>query len=84
MTFDNTTGSASPSGDVQTVTDRRAQAPSSLLSGQPAYVAAQVRAFHPEHPAWSDPVLLYFRREGSGWTLVGLERNPPPPPPKSK
>ena len=84
MTFDNATAATSPSGDVQKVTERRAQAPSSLLSGQSAYVAAQVRAFHAEHPAWSDPVMLYFRREGGNWTLVGLERNPPPPQPESK
>jgi hypothetical protein len=46
-----------------------------VLSGSHGYIAAQVRAFHPDHPAWSQPLMVYFRRTGSGWSLVGLERN---------
>ena len=58
------------------MTDRKAQAPAELLSGSPDFVAARVRAFHADHPAWSQPLMLYFRRAGNAWTLVGLERNP--------
>ena len=56
-------------------TSLTAQVPPDLLSARPEYVAALVRAFHADHPAWSQPLMLYFRRAGDGWSLVGLERN---------
>jgi hypothetical protein len=74
--FDNNTGMHTAAGNEQTITDRRANAPAALLSSSPEYVSARLRAFHPEHPGWSHPLLLYFRRTGEGWSLVGLERNP--------
>ncbi|HET9263125.1 MAG TPA: hypothetical protein VFO14_08780 [Vicinamibacterales bacterium] len=73
--LDNNTGVLSSVGAEQSVTERRAQAPHAVLSGSHGYIAAQVRAFHPDHPAWSQPLMVYFRRTGSGWPLVGLERN---------
>ena len=74
--FDNATATHTPHGEEQTVTAPRAQAPAALLSGRAAFIAATVRAFHPDHPAWAQPVELYFRRAGDGWRLVGLERQP--------
>ena len=53
-----------------------AQAPAALLSARPEFIAARLRAFHADHPAWAQPLVVYFRRAGDGWTLVGLERNP--------
>jgi hypothetical protein len=73
--LDNNTGTLSDVGAEQSVTERRAQAPESLLSSRNEYVAARVRAFHPDHPAWSHPLMIYFRRTDAGWSLVGLERN---------
>jgi hypothetical protein len=78
--FDNATGAHEAAGDDQTVTAKRAQAPADLLSGRAEYVSVRVRAFHPDFPAWNQPVQMYFRRpagqDGPGWKLVGLERNP--------
>jgi hypothetical protein len=74
--FDNATGAHEPSGGEITVTEPRAQAPASLLASKPQILAACIRAFHPDHPAWAQPILLYFRQAGNGWKLVGLERNP--------
>jgi hypothetical protein len=74
--FDNAAGTHKDVGAEQTVTDTRAQAPPELLAGRPEYLAARVRAFHPDFPTWSQPVMLYFRRAGDVWALVGLERNP--------
>jgi len=50
------------------------QAPAGLPSTPGSYVVAQVSAIGAEHTAWSKPVRATFRREGSGWKLVGLER----------
>jgi hypothetical protein len=76
LRFDNATGVHADVGGEQTVTAARAQAPASLFDGNPDFVAARLRAFHPDRPAWSHPVLVHFRRAGQAWTLVGLERNP--------
>jgi hypothetical protein len=53
-----------------------ARAPETLLAARPEYVSAEVRAFASDHPAWSQALVVYFRRSGDGWSLVGLERNP--------
>jgi hypothetical protein len=74
--FDNAANTHKDVGAEQTITDTRAQAPPALLAGGPEYVAALVRAFQPDHPAWSHPLMIYFRKAGDGWSLVGLERNP--------
>jgi hypothetical protein len=74
--FDNATGTHQAVGEEQTVTDTRAQAPDALLATPPDYLAARVRAFKADRPEWQQPVQLYFRRSGAGWTLVGLDRRP--------
>ncbi len=73
--FDNAAGTHTAAGSEQTVTTAAAQAPRELLSAD--FVCATIRAFHPDQPAWQQPVAVYFRRgPESTWTLVGLERNP--------
>lgn len=74
--FDNATGTHEPAGGEATVTEPRAQAPASLLASKPQFIAARVRAFHPDHPAWAQPIMMHFRQVDGGWKLVGLERNP--------
>jgi hypothetical protein len=74
--FDNASGTHQAAGDEQTVNQRGTTAPASLLATRPEYISARLRAFHREHPAWSQPLALYFRRAADGWTLVGVERNP--------
>jgi hypothetical protein len=73
--FDNSSSTHTPVGSEATVTSPTAQAPRELLSD--AFVAATIKAFHPDHPAWQHPLVVYFRRAPDAtWTLVGLERNP--------
>ena len=74
--FDNTTATHTAVGSEQTVTEAGAHAPAALLSASPEFVAARIRAYHADHPGWSQPLMVYFRRAGQQWTLVGLERNP--------
>ncbi|MBA2305005.1 MAG: hypothetical protein H0W08_20570 [Acidobacteria bacterium] len=73
--FDNASGTHTPVGSEQAVTSTSAQAPRELLSE--AFLSATIKAFNPDHPAWQQPVVVYFRRAPDAtWTLVGLERNP--------
>jgi hypothetical protein len=72
--FDNASNTHAPVGPEQRTPEARAQAPGELLGAD--FVSARIRAYHPEYSAWADPLTVYFRRGASGWTLVGLERNP--------
>ena len=74
-TFDNASNTHKDVDAEQSVTSPATQAPAALLSTQPEYIAALVRTFHGEHAAWSRPLMVYFRRNGDTWSLVGLERN---------
>ena len=71
---DNASGARTAIGSEQTFTDRRVQAPAAVISSQADFVAAELRAFHPDQPRWSLPLTIYFRRTPGGFTLVGVER----------
>jgi hypothetical protein len=73
--FDNATGLHHQVEGEKSLDAPRAQAPAALLASA-EFVSARLRSFHPDHPAWSEPLVVYFRRAGAGWKLVGLERNP--------
>ncbi len=71
--FDNTAGTRTLVGERQTLSGPASRAPAGLLdSGE--YVGVAVTARHPQHPGWARPASFVFRRTGSGWTLVGVER----------
>jgi hypothetical protein len=71
--FDNVTRAHVPAGPPQQVQGPTAVAPAAVLTGS-EFVAVTVRTVHPDHPHWSVPVELYFRRDAGGWTPVGLMR----------
>ena len=73
--FDNATSTHHRLGGEMTVTEPHAQAPAALLTDA-EFVSARVRACHPDRPAWSQAVVVYFQRTGAQWRLIGLERNP--------
>jgi hypothetical protein len=72
--FDNATGSATGETEV-TSTETRVAAPAQILTGS-QFVQVEIASFHPEFPAWSTPVTVHFRRDGAGWTVVGIKRLP--------
>ena len=76
--FDNATDAVTRIGDTSGDTTR-ITAPAGLPSAPGAYLRVELSADHPEHPSWARPVHVYFRRGGSGWSLVGLERVPGQP-----
>ncbi len=72
--FDNGTGEARQIGTAAGSDDERLQGPAGLPAGSQSFVKVSIRATDPPHAPWAAPVDVYFRREGSGWKLVGVER----------
>ncbi|HXW08498.1 MAG TPA: hypothetical protein VD833_24930 [Vicinamibacterales bacterium] len=80
--FDNARGVATPIGDSGAATASIA-APKDLPSTAGTYIRVEIAAKGgPE--SWTVPAHAYFRRDGSGWTLVGFERVPGGNPPGAK
>ncbi|MBI2827651.1 MAG: hypothetical protein HYX77_00080 [Acidobacteria bacterium] len=71
--FDNATGSSVGDSIEMRVTDPRASVPRELLAGS-EYLTAEVQTLHPDYSNWRLPVTLTFRRAGSAWQAVGIER----------
>jgi hypothetical protein len=78
MQFDNATGTTKPIGQTQSSTTT-IEAPSGLPTGAGSYIEVDIAVDAQAYPTWKEPVRTFFRREGSGWKLVGLERMPDRP-----
>jgi hypothetical protein len=72
--FNNGTGGADPIGSPTTATDTRMKAPADLPRDANSYVKVSIHAVEPPHAPWAKPVDVYFRRAGTAWQLVGVER----------
>ena len=70
--FDNATGTATPVGEPQVLSETRGAAPREALSGD--FVQAALTGDHPTHTGWATPTTVVFRRAGTAWTLVGVDR----------
>ena len=77
-TFDNGTNQAKLITET-TAIGPRMPAPAGLPSASGSYIKVALSATAAKHPAWAQPIDVYFRRTASGWTLVGLERQPAGP-----
>ena len=72
--FDNTADTTtSPLGE-STSTTTASTAPPGLERASGRFVVVDISAESADHPSWARPVRAYFRRSGTGWTLVGLSR----------
>jgi hypothetical protein len=74
--FDNTTGESTAIGEI-VAREMRAALPAALAGAD--FVEARISAVQAEHPEWAQPVVVHFRRESGGWTLVGVRRQPDGP-----
>ena len=74
--FDNASGNATPIGQPQSASEARTAAPSGLPGAIGSFVRVDIKALNPPYPSWTRPVHAYFKRETSGWKLVGFERLP--------
>ena len=72
--FNNTTAAADQIGSPTTASDGRLKPPAELPRDANSYVKVSIHAVEPPHASWARPVDVYFRRAGSGWQLVGVER----------
>jgi hypothetical protein len=72
--FDNATGATRDAMDV-TASEARVTAPAQVLAGA-QFVQVEIASVHPQFPSWNIPVTVHFRRDGGGWTLVGVKRTP--------
>ena len=73
--FDNATGEVQPIAETRS-TSTAMEAPSGLPATAGGFVGADVSVESEGYPSWRRPVRIVFRRDGGGWTLVGLERLP--------
>jgi len=71
--FDNATGATQKIADTQSATPTM-QGPRDLPAAVDSFVQVEIAASSAEHPSWSTPVRVFFRRTAAGWVLVGLER----------
>jgi len=87
--FDNATGATTAIGETRSNTTT-IPAPRELPTALNGFVEVDISAEASAHPSWQAPIHAYFRREASGWKLVGLERledrsaGPAPPAPRDK
>jgi hypothetical protein len=82
--FDNATGvatkqieggiSAGTSGRIEDAPRFEIRAPGGKVLDSP-FVQVSVSTIHPDYPAWANPVTFTFRRNGTQWETVGLDRN---------
>ena len=73
--FDNATGDKQRIAETQSTTTSMS-APRDLPGADGGFIAVDISAESADHPTWSQPIHVYFRRTSAGWTLVGLERLP--------
>ena len=78
--FDNATGATSQAVEgsitapISGIIDHavRIEAPTAYLDA--AFLRVSVSTIHADYPAWAKPVTFTFRRNGTQWETVGLDR----------
>jgi hypothetical protein len=80
--FDNATGVATPQieGGITAGTSGKIEGPLRFDIRAPKvldapFIQVSVSTIHPDYPAWANPVTFTFRRNGTQWETVGLDRN---------
>ncbi|HEV8319714.1 MAG TPA: hypothetical protein VGQ10_20030 [Vicinamibacterales bacterium] len=73
--FDNATGETQPLSETQSPTTT-VEVPRGLPTTSGSFVRVDISVESEGHPTWRRPIQTYFRRDGQGWALVGLERLP--------
>jgi len=74
--FDNASGSTTAIGSPSIATAAETAAPAALPQEDGAYLKIAVAALGNAPEPWTRPVEVYFRKSGSAWRLVGIDRQP--------
>jgi hypothetical protein len=72
--YDNGAGQANAIGVPTLSGQERIQGPSDLPRGEGSFLKVSISAVEPLNAAWTRPVDVYFKRTGSAWKLVGVDR----------
>jgi hypothetical protein len=75
MLYDNATDQTRPLSTTQSGTTT-IEAPRGLPTAGGSMIAVDLSADSAEQQSWKRPIRTYFRRNGAGWKLIGLERMP--------
>ena len=78
LTFDNATGATQKIADTRSASTSL-DAPPGLPTASGQFIEVDIAVEAEGRPTWREPVRTFFRRDGSSWTLVGLERLPEGP-----
>ena len=70
--FDNATGVATQQAEG-TARGPRLEITAPALRDD-RVIQVSVRTIHPDHPMWANPVTFTFRRAGTEWQTIGLDR----------
>jgi hypothetical protein len=73
--FDNATDTTTALSETRSSTTT-IEAPRNLPTAAGSFVGADISVESESFQSWRRPIRTYFRRNGQGWTLVGLERMP--------
>lgn len=73
-TFNNNTGDVALIGSPTVGAATEIAAPAPLPTAGGAFIRIGIVAVGPVPEPWTQPVEVYFRRVGSGWKLVGVDR----------
>jgi hypothetical protein len=75
-TYDNLTGNVASLGSATFGAATAVAAPGPLPGAAGTFLRIALAAVGSEHAAWALPVEIYFKRVGSTWLLVGIDRLP--------
>jgi hypothetical protein len=74
--FDNDTGLVGALSEPMRSATPSFEAPASLLApGE--FIAVDISAEHRDYPSWGHATRVYFRRLGTEWRTVGVQRSAP-------
>ena len=79
LAVDNATGAVSPIGQPSRADGEQVSAPDGLPTAPGSFIRVDIKAVNAPQPSWTVPVQAFFKRSGSGWTLVGFVRLPDGP-----
>ena len=79
--YDNATSTTRPLGNPRDQSATVIPLPTGhgVTEGTDRFLLVEIHSLHEDHPMWNRRVGIYLRPEGSGFSVVGIERESDPP-----